>query len=349
MAADPFAAQILRASLDGFAGIATSRIFESDPSFSGRHGPNAFQSWRAHMSTELDQLAAAVADGVPDRFATRVAWSRSAFQARGVPVGDLALGLQSLRAALQEGLPPAVWSTLEEYLDLAVSRLRADDKLADSQLDGKTANGKLTLDYIAHILAGDPLLARDRIKTAVADGLDVREALLKVLVPAMQEVGRMWHLNEISIAEEHLATRVTRRLMSRLVEDAPAASSNGKTVVVAAASGDAHEIAVELVSDLFHLDGWNAVGLGPNVPGVDIALAAERFHADLVAISATLDVQREAVADAVRALRTVPRKIPVLVGGNAFNGDEDLWKTVGADGYAPDASQATRRGAELLN
>jgi len=349
MAADPFAAQILRASLDGFAGIAASRLLESDPTFSERHGSDAFQAWRTHLRAELEQLAAAVADGVPEGFAARVGWSRSAFEARDVPVGDLALGLQSMRAVLQEELPPAAWSSLGAYFDLAEARLQADGKLTDSLLDGSTAAGKLGLDYLSRIIAGDPVQARDVIKTAVDDGLDVREALLEVLVPAMQEIGRMWHMNQIGIAEEHLATRVTRRLMSRLVEDAPTAVRNGKTVVVAAAAGDAHEIAVELVSDLFHLDGWKAVGLGPDVPGMDIALAAERFQADLVAISATLDVQREAVAEAIRALRAAPRKIPVLVGGGAFSSDGELWKAVGADGYAAEASQAPRVGAELLS
>ena len=31
---------------------------------------------------------------------------------------------------------------------------------------------------------------------------------------------------------------------------------------------------------------------------------------------------------------------PIVVGGNAFRGDGDLWKAVGADLYAADASAA---------
>jgi methanogenic corrinoid protein MtbC1 len=33
-------------------------------------------------------------------------------------------------------------------------------------------------------------------------------------------------------------------------------------------------------------------------------------------------------------------KPPVVVGGSAFRGDGDLWRQVGADLYAPDASAA---------
>ena len=35
-----------------------------------------------------------------------------------------------------------------------------------------------------------------------------------------------------------------------------------------------------------------------------------------------------------------PHTPPIVVGGNAFAGNDELWKTVGADFYAKDASEA---------
>jgi methanogenic corrinoid protein MtbC1 len=40
-------------------------------------------------------------------------------------------------------------------------------------------------------------------------------------------------------------------------------------------------------------------------------------------------------------------QIRILVGGAAFWGNEDLWKEMGADGFAADASTAVRLASDL--
>ena len=41
-------------------------------------------------------------------------------------------------------------------------------------------------------------------------------------------------------------------------------------------------------------------------------------------------------------------QVRILVGGYPFNIAGNLWQSVGADGYAPDAQQAIRVAEELL-
>ena len=348
MAGHPFSAQLLRASADGLAGIAASRLFEADPTLAERHGEGAFQAWRRHLGAQLGELAAAAADGVPEAFAERVAWSREAFAARDVPVADLSAGLECLRGVLREELPPAAWQPLDEYLDRGRARIHAEARTAGTELDRSSAEGELAHRYLTRLFAGEVAEARELVLAAVGAGMEVRTSLVRILVPALQEVGRLWHLNEIGVAEEHLATSATRRLMARLVDEAEPGPRYPRTVLVAAAAGDAHEVAPELVSNLFHLDGWRALGLGADVPPADLVLAVERFAVDLVALSATLDVQRDAVAETIRRLRAGPRDVPVLVGGGAFAVDDALWRGVGADGFARAAEDAPRLGRELL-
>lgn len=38
----------------------------------------------------------------------------------------------------------------------------------------------------------------------------------------------------------------------------------------------------------------------------------------------------------------------IMVGGYPFNIDQELWKTIGADGYAPGADEAVAVAEQLL-
>ena len=57
-----------------------------------------------------------------------------------------------------------------------------------------------------------------------------------------------------------------------------------------------------------------------------------------------------AARDTVRAVRADPRtrSVRVLVGGNPFNVADDLWREIGADGWAADAAGAVLRAEELV-
>jgi methanogenic corrinoid protein MtbC1 len=75
--------------------------------------------------------------------------------------------------------------------------------------------------------------------------------------------------------------------------------------------------------------------------------AASHFNADLFVLSATLTTQLAALEAMIHLLRHDggPK---VLIGGRALAAAPDLWKRLGADGYAADAAGAVEVGARLV-
>jgi MerR family transcriptional regulator, light-induced transcriptional regulator len=57
-----------------------------------------------------------------------------------------------------------------------------------------------------------------------------------------------------------------------------------------------------------------------------------------------------AIRDTIRAVRGRGKceNLPILVGGNPFNIAPELWRSVGADGYAPDAAIALKVAEGIL-
>jgi methanogenic corrinoid protein MtbC1 len=76
----------------------------------------------------------------------------------------------------------------------------------------------------------------------------------------------------------------------------------------------------------------------------------ECFEVDLLALSASLNVQFETVRSTVQAVRSGPRggTVKILVGGLAFADSGDLAKEMGADAYAANPDEAVKLGSELF-
>ena len=71
---------------------------------------------------------------------------------------------------------------------------------------------------------------------------------------------------------------------------------------------------------------------------------------DLVALSASLNVQLETVRSTIQAVRGGRRgdSIKILVGGLAFANSSHLAVEMGADGYAAAPDEAVALGGELV-
>ena len=345
-----FAGDLLERSASGYAGFTTTLMLERDPGLKDRQGANVLISWRSHLTQRVLELAAAVTAGEPVLFTGRVTWSRKAFRARGQEDADLRLSLEALRAVLEEHLPKPALAQPLEYLDAALSLLSAAYPAADpSELDPKRPADRLALEYLQKILEGNVAEAIAAVTRAALNGLGPRAAYTDVLLPAQREVGRLWHAGELSIAEEHMVTSATQRTMAVVATQAPKQPANGRTVVVAAVSGNVHDIGLRAAADLYQLAGWRVIFVGADVPMQDLPTMLAFFEADLLMLGATLGTQVPRVEQAIRSIRErCERPVRVIVGGAAFDEAPELWGRIGGDGYAPSIVQALEVGARLV-
>lgn len=345
MVQSSFTAALIRAGLEGYAGLAASRLVTTS---GAAHVLGGLEGWKSYERTLLSGLAAALDDGSPSGFAARSAWSRDAFAARGVPREVLVSALSTLREVLEETLPVDAWSPLPAYFDEASGELARPARETSSEVDPRSSTGRIASDYVVALLGGDERKAIALVLDEVSSGrMGPCEALEALLVPAQREIGRLWHRGEIDVAEEHFVTEVTRKTIERVLAIAPAAKPIGKTAVVAAVSGDAHDIGVRLVAARFETDGWRTIFLGKDMPCDDLVRMAARLDADVVVLGATLDTQREAVRVAIAALRAARPRQRVVVGGPAFSQNERAWVRTGADACASDPREAVARARAL--
>jgi methanogenic corrinoid protein MtbC1 len=348
---DTFAAAILQKSCQAFAGYAAAALLESSPETARRFGPDAFAGWKTHLAQRVLELSAALRMGEPELFVARVRWALKAFRARDEGADDLRASLRALHDVLGERLPESARNRVLAYLDQGIAALTtAGTAGLESELDPAQAGDRLALAYLEKVLAGDVVGAIDGILSEVRRGLSVEAAYLSVLLPAEREIGRLWHVAKVSVAEEHLATFAIQRTMAILSSSCPAAAANHRTAVVAAVSGNAHDIGLRAAADLYQLAGWRAIFLGADVPPDDLVAMLGFFDADVLLLGVTLAPQLPKAAETIALVRQrCERRVQVIVGGAAFEGGPDVWKSIGADGYATNLSSAVTLGDRLVN
>ena len=347
MTPNPIVARQLEVNAGKLAHVASTLFLETRV-IDDQDDVNMHEEWSHHFKQRILELSAALAAGERQLFTSRVTWSRRAMRARlreNVPIRE---SLRSLRNALVTEFDPATVSDALSCIDTAITEYR-DDLPEDqvSQLEPGVRDQRLALLYLQSALEGDTREAMDLVLDAIGPDLSPADAITHVLLPAQREVGHLWHIDHVTVAEEHLVTATTHRLMAVIADRAPRARSRGKTAIAASVAGNVHDTGIRAIAYLLEMDGWRSIYLGSDLPRNDLPASMHFFDADVALLSIALSSQLPRLRQTISAIReTCDPKVRVLVGGNAFWDAPEAWRAIGADGFSRDAQSAVRLAAE---
>jgi methanogenic corrinoid protein MtbC1 len=185
--------------------------------------------------------------------------------------------------------------------------------------------------YLAAQLSGDRQDALRIIREEGLDrGIDAPTLALDVIMPAQQQVGRLWQENRIGVAEEHLATAISQLVVSTLYPHFPRARSNGKRVIVACVEGELHELGARLAADFLEMAGFVVHFLGANVPTDSLVAMVRSELPHLVVLSSATTLHLAQLRAAVSRIRLVGGDaLPIAVGGAVCAWAPDLGQIPG--------------------
>lgn len=347
---DARAAEAINAARPALAEAVTARHFELSPGLERRFGAAGREKCLQDAHYHLSYLAESVAASLPSLFADYVAWAKVMLEARGVPASDLARNLSALGDVLRERLPAEAGEAAARHVEEGLARLpQIPPDLPAFVSDGEP-HAALARAYIEALLAGRRHEASRLVLEAVEGGVGVRDVYLHVFQRSQREVGRLWQLNLLGVAQEHYCTAATQLVMSQLYPRIFSTERNGRTLVAACVAGDLHEIGLRMVADFFEMEGWDTFYIGASAPAASVVQAVAERRADVLAVSATITSHVRALREVIAAVRASAecRGVKILAGGYPFNVAPGLWREVGADASAPDAPAAVAAAARLV-
>jgi len=227
---------------------------------------------------------------------------------------------------------------------LGLKHQHGDDslpKLKKKRLDtlkGKSSGNAL---FDALVIGSEEQVAQELIRYFL-DGMPLTEIFDRLIATAMFEVGDRWSKGELSITQEHLATRAAFAASQKLRSVLPVPTMNGRIAMCCTIEGDLHELPIYLAQLTLEHAGWEVINFGANTPLYALAEEVSADPPNLVCISATLINDPERLFRDYKAFRdkAVRHKVPVVLGGKAFT-DEKNRSRFPAEIYAENFSQIT--------
>ena len=199
------------------------------------------------------------------------------------------------------------------------------------------------------ILDGDLEMTIKQVQVALADQIEVEQILQESLIAAMEEVGRRFEVGEYFVPEMLISARAMQGglgLLKPLLIDTKV-KATGK-IIIGTVVGDLHDIGKNLVSMMLEGAGFEVIDLGVNVKPEAFVNAVRENQPDIVAMSALLTTTMPNMETVIKALKEAGLRdqVKVMVGGAPVTNDFAL--RIGADGSAPDASQAVKLAKALM-
>jgi methanogenic corrinoid protein MtbC1 len=172
--------------------------------------------------------------------------------------------------------------------------------------------------YLEALRAADASGAYRIAAGALRQGMSTPELYQRVVAPAMHEVGALWQQGAITVADEHLATALTNRVLAALrpPPDESAAPRRGRALL-AAVEGEQHALGLRMAADLLEDSGYETIYLGADVPTEALLQAVKALSPDLVALTATMGTLAPQLETVAGELRRAHPGLDLLIGGQA--------------------------------
>jgi methanogenic corrinoid protein MtbC1 len=234
---------------------------------------------------------------------------------------------------------------LSHFVNAAVDRALHGDERTGRQTPKLApppeALGDTATAYVQALLARDARQARAQIEGLVHRGVRIVDIYTLVLAPALEEIGELWSLEQISVAEEHYATEVTAQLLTLLAPDRRLAPTRGRLAVVTGSPDELHALGARMLADLLERGGWEVIALGAAAPADALADLVATECPDVVALSTSTVGRLPGAEEAVGMLDGLRPRPLIVVGGALYRGPVvDLARSWGADIVTSDLAAA---------
>jgi methanogenic corrinoid protein MtbC1 len=192
------------------------------------------------------------------------------------------------------------------------------------------------------------------IARLIAEGEAAETRCLELIADAARHLGVLWTedragFEEVTIGMFHLQKMAHDIApMTRRVTLPPGAAR--KTLLLLCLDGEQHSLAKTLLTNCFDCAGWQVTSMQIS-SNDDVASLVSTVDYDVVGFSMATDVQLSRADHCIKAVRTAShnRNVIIMVGGALILATPSLVETLGADGTAASAAEATVRADELLN
>ena len=186
------------------------------------------------------------------------------------------------------------------------------------------------------------------VENLLSEGAAPLEIGNKYLIPALEEVGKLFDKNIYFLPQVMESAEVMKIAFARIKKDLPKnTNSNTVKILMATVEGDVHDIGKNIVATLLENNGFEVIDLGRNVKTEKIVAEAIKNKVNFVGLSALMTTTVGEMENVIKELKKNDINVFSMVGGAVVN--EDYAKSINADIYAKNAMEAVEKIKQSIN
>lgn len=324
--------------------------FALRPDMAQRYSDHQKENFQKDVAWILSFLSESIWAEQPVLFEEFISWLKTFLTSVRVPMKDVAESLELMKKRINAVCTDEENAIINQMLNKAVSNVLAENQVISLPATDNHLS-PLAQNYLDSLLIGNRNYALSLVLDEVKAGTLIKEIYMQVFQPVQYEIGRLWQTNKISVAQEHYCTGATQLVMSQLYPYLFTGKKKNRKMVTTCVPGELHEMGARMVTDFFEMNGWDTYYLGANMPIESLVRYLSEIKPQCLAISATMTFHISTVEDMIRKIRSSPdvsADLKILVGGYPFKVADGLWEKVGADGYAPSATEAVELADKII-
>lgn len=187
-------------------------------------------------------------------------------------------------------------------------------------------------------------LAVNRILHDYAAGREPFQAVEEVVIPALQFMGERFETGELSLSQIYMSGRICEEAVDQMLPRGQGTDSGRarQPRMALAVLEDNHALGKKIVQLTLRVAGYSVMDYGVGLSVDELVRRTLKDETRILLISAlTLPAALKIAAVRQQLDESGPRAagIRILVGGAPFRFDPDLWRELGVDGAAVNASQ----------
>ena len=198
-------------------------------------------------------------------------------------------------------------------------------------------------DLYDHTINGEAERVRKLTEEALERGMSPQTILFDGLIPALEEVGRLFEDGIYFVPEMLIAARAMQGAMGILRPlIAEAGGEPIGTFLMGTVKGDIHDIGKNLCNVMLEGAGFEVIDIGVDVAPATFVEAIREHQPQAVGMSAFLTTTITMFEPTIEAIAAAGLRdqVRIFVGGAPVT--QEFADTAGADGYAPNASALVR-------
>lgn len=249
-------------------------------------------------------------DILPDEF-MNVA---TMLESRGLAVESIAGVLNSWTMGIRCTITYPEADELVRPIELLYRNMAALHARTETALPELDEHGQRFFDYV---LQKNRKFAAETVLSHIREGASIEHVYASILLPVLEHIRLLWRQNNISVADEHVATDICRYVMFRVMDSIFGERRYPFKALVTCTPGERDSLSSEIFANYIEIRGWSVYFIGQSAGDEDILHAVQKNRPQVCVVSVASITGLPAAKALLQKIRQATPGLKIAAEGQA--------------------------------